>query len=135
MEPNPYASPTARAAFHPGDAASDDPNHLLVIARQTFLAWEVLRLVYVATLTVVTLAALLRFAPHDLLNRGLLIVVFEGAVVANLAYFAGPIIETYVRWLGYRRTWPRWVLFLGGTLLAALLAFIVVSMETLPETN
>ncbi|MEO8270952.1 MAG: hypothetical protein ABI557_14610, partial [Aureliella sp.] len=51
-----------------------------------------------------------------------IILIIEGAIVANACYFAGPITETYVRWLGYEGKWIRWFLFLGGTLLTAILA-------------
>ncbi|NND95703.1 MAG: hypothetical protein HKN47_00070, partial [Pirellulaceae bacterium] len=52
-----------------------------------------------------------------------------GAVGANLCFFAGPAIETYVSWLGYRRRWVRIVLFVSGTLFASLLTIGVLWQE------
>ena len=49
-----------------------------------------------------------------------------GAVIANICYFAGPILETYITWLGYRGRWLRIVLFVLGTLLSCTLALIVL---------
>jgi len=69
--------------------------------------------------------------PHAIPRLLRLIVL--GAVVANVAYFAGPTVETYVRWLGYNRAWPRWVMFIGGTLMSIVLAIGVLATELLPD--
>ena len=61
-----------------------------------------------------------------------LMLIAEGAIVANICYFAGPIVETYVRWLGYDGKWVRWFLFVGGTSLTAVLAFASLASLFLP---
>lgn len=56
-----------------------------------------------------------------------------GAVVANVLYFAGPIVDTYIRWLGYKHSWPRWTMFVGGTLLSIVFAIGLLSIHLLPN--
>lgn len=97
---------------------------LLTLARPTFIAWEKLRLLYVAILGALTLGLWLLYPPSD---RGrALLLIGEGAVFANVLYFAGPMVETYVAWLGYRKRWLRPMLFVAGTALSGLLVLIVV---------
>ena len=97
MTENPYSSPTDASSATTLATADNANPALLTIARQTFLAWEKLRVVYVTILAVITI---LLIAPSGFLNRRLLLLTAEGAVVANIAYFAGPTIETYIKWLG-----------------------------------
>lgn len=66
-------------------------------------------------------------------NWQVLRLIIVGAVVANVAYFAGPTIETYIRWLGYERMWPRWLMFGSGTLLSIVLAVGVLATALLPS--
>lgn len=103
---------------------------MLSIARAVFLAWEKLRIVYVIILSLVTLILTGSAGFSDL---RILRLIAEGAVVANVAYFAGPIVETYVRWLGYERMWPRWLMFESGTLLSIVLAVGVLATALLPS--
>lgn len=104
---------------------------LSAIARPTFLAWERLRLVYIVVLGILTL---LLVGPAIDQPR-VLMLIGEGAIAANLCYFAGPIAETYVRWLGYEAGWVRWALFLGGTVLSAVLAVEMLAFFLLPGQN
>jgi hypothetical protein len=92
---------------------------LQTIARETFLAWELLRIVYIAILGAITI---LMTGVTSFLNHKLLFFLIVCGVIANMAYFAGLVVETYIRWLGYERTWPRWVMFGLGTLLSLILA-------------
>lgn len=98
--------------------ASEDPESFEAIAKQTCLAWERLRIVYVAVLGGTTLL----FTPVILDHPLLIFSIAFGAVFANLCFFAGPAVETYVRWLGYRELWVRKLLFLSGTFFAWILA-------------
>lgn len=122
MTSNPYAPPSAppvRVEL-PADAG------LAVIARSVFLAWEKLRPAYLAVLAVCSLLlVVVAGPPWPAVAR----VLLAGAVAANLLYFAGPLLETYVCWLGWRGAWLRWVLFLGGTLLAVVLAAVAITAE------
>lgn len=115
---NPYSAPLETP--HPIAADSKPGRSFGEIARATFLAWEKLRVFYVMALVVGTcLGAAFEF-PSDWAE--LILVIFAGAITANVAYFAGPIIETYVTWLGYRGTWLRKSLFVAGTLFAFMLS-------------
>ena len=126
--PHSPASDTFSVGTHVNDESID--RTLFAIARRTFLAWERLRVVYVAILAVITI---LLIAPGGFLNGRVLLLTVEGAVIANAAYFAGPTIETYIKWLGYDRTWPRWVMFGAGTLLSIVLVVGVLATELLPD--
>ena len=133
MHDNPYSS----AATHPIEdsleersiEAASQSGTLQSIAKKTFLAWEKLRVLYVAILAAVTFALTGTHLFRDFRLVGLCV---EGAVLANIAYFAGPVIETYVRWLGYNRDWPRWVMFVLGTLFTIGLAIVAIAMLIFP---
>ena len=113
-------------------SASDGANgSFLTDARSVFLAWEKLRIAYVIILAFITLL-LTGLSGFNLRLLGLIV---QGAFVANAAYFAGPIVEVYVRWLGYKRSWPRWVMFIGGTMIASLLAVGVLAAELFPDQS
>jgi hypothetical protein len=129
MSENPYAVNASAPLESPSSVASKNPS-LMDIARSVFLAWEKLRVIYVAILCLMTLALVGMQGRYPL---RLWLLIFSGAVVANLAYFAGPIAETYIRWLGYQRTWPRWFLFIGGTLLSLILTVGMLAAELLPN--
>lgn len=129
MADNPYAATqtiSLETSIEPGDA----DRSLLAIARSVFLAWEKLRIAYVVILTLLTV---LLIGLSGILDLRLLRLIILGAVVANVGFFAGPTIETYVRWLGYNKAWPRWFMFLAGTLLAMLLAIGLLATELLPD--
>ena len=82
-----------------------------VVARAVFLSWEKLRLLYLGILAPWTL---LLVAGAGLRRPGLWLTVALGAVFANACYFAGPLLETYARWLGAEGVWLRRLLFAGG---------------------
>jgi hypothetical protein len=84
-------------------------------AMQVFGAWELLRLVYNLTLVLVVVFWVF-FSGHGLHPR----VVFslpKEAVVANLCFCAGPVLEGYLFLIGVPRRRARWGLFIIGTLL------------------
>lgn len=112
----------------------DDPVHteealphipLDQLARRIFVAWERLRIVYNAILavTVVCVVAIyfLQYRPTSIPLFGFLGIVVP-VVGANLCFFAGPIVETYVAWLGLRTETLRMVLMFFGTALSMLIA-------------
>ncbi len=109
---------------------------LQAIARPTFLAWEKLRPAYLVSLVVTTLVTAVLDSSAVLLGSlKFWLIVGQGAVVANLCYFVGPAVETYVNWLGWRPPWLRPVLFVLGTVLSCLLAFCVVVGLLLPDQD
>jgi len=123
---DPYAAPEC-VPDAPAEAPPPAPTESLnEIARSTFLAWEKLRPFYIGILALVTLTlgGILPSLPAQSLKFW--VVVFVAAVPANLCYFAGPVVETYVRWLGYPTLPLRRVLFAAGSVFAALVAFEII---------
>jgi hypothetical protein len=131
MSDNPYVPPASENLLT--EQPSIAPQSLGEIARITFLVWEKLRLVYVSVLAA---EVLFMAATHpDSYRRQIVdfwLIVAFCAVIANLCYFAGPVTETYVTWLGYRGGWLRIVLFVLGTLFACALALGVLAGALLP---
>ena len=127
---NPYSTPNSEPAADIPDSVPAES--LSQIARSVFLAWERLRIPYILVLATLTVLAT---GLEALTNMQTLVTIVGGAIVANVCYFAGPIVETYVRWLGYEKNWVRWLLFVGGTLLTALLAFMMLATALLPDQN
>jgi hypothetical protein len=131
MRDNPYTPPTVETCL--ADQPAEAPPTLGQIARTTFLAWEKLRLVYVGVLALVVIfMAVLDSNSFRQHIREFFQAALGGAVIANLCYFAGPMVETYVTWLGYRGQWLKIVLFVLGTLFACALAFGVLAGILLP---
>ena len=99
-------------------------------ARPIFLAWEMLRIPFNLIVCLVTLFMVGQRGWSDLhfwWDAAM------GAILANLLYFAGPLTETYIHWLGYRKTWIRGVFFVLGTLLTSILALAMIFTYTLPD--
>lgn len=129
MNGNPYAS-SANLSDEKLDSKSLTDDSLLSIARTVFLAWEKLRVIYLSLLTLLTVL-LVGFS--GIFNVSLMISIMLGAFFANVLYFAGPVIDTYIRWLGYTHSWPRWVMFIGGTILSIVLAIGLLGSHLLPN--
>ncbi len=117
MSDNPYA------AVDPGTPPTHRGNvdSLAGIARSVFLAWEKLRVAFIAILALPTLLFLFLYG---LQSASAMVLIVGGAVVANVCYMAGPMVETYVRWLGYHSIWPRIFMFTSGTLLTLVVAMV-----------
>jgi len=102
--------------------------------RRIFVRWEMLRIAYNAALAalVIILVALLHDVETDWPELGRLCVV--GAVVANVCFFAGPLAEVYLNWLGVRSRGVTVILFSMGTVFAMGLASIAVlsSLGSMP---
>lgn len=131
MTENPYSPPSFDESPETSDSLVESASSpsLASIARPTFLAWERLRIIFVVVLGMLTLV----LAGPTLTKLRVLVLVVEGAFVANICFFAGPIVETYVRWLGYHRRWVRWLLFVGGTILTAMLAVAAMAPMLVPD--
>jgi hypothetical protein len=130
MSNNPYSTPVAfESSPEPKIAATN--SGLLEIARSTFLAWEKLRFLYIGLLGTLTLL----LCGREIVNLEILLMVIAGAFVSNVCYFAGPILETYVTWLGLKGKWFRWLLFTVGTLFTMVLAIAFLSANLLPNQN
>lgn len=130
---NPYLSPRPTDSDAAALVAESPTETLGSIAKQTFFAWEKLRLIYVAILGVETILIGLT-GDGAAWDPGFWLIVILCAMVANVCFFAGPILETYVRWLGFPTKALRWVLFIAGTLFTGLLAMVCL-VELLPTPN
>jgi hypothetical protein len=128
---NPYLPPhnTSEKTSRP-EAVSEALNQIAV---PVFLAWEKLRLVYVGLLAGLTILLSLLDITHMLLAVDFWIDVVAGAVITNVCYFAGPAVETYVAWLGYRPQWLRMTLFVTGSVFSCL-AVILFILSVLAQT-
>ena len=91
-----------------------------VSIRSVFLAWEHLRVVYNLVLLLVTFASW-TIGKNALSFLGLLSVGVKGAIVANILFFAGPALDGYVQWLGWRQPLFRRFLFGAGLVFASFL--------------
>ncbi|MBN8602387.1 MAG: hypothetical protein J0M26_15240 [Planctomycetes bacterium] len=128
MSDNPYSSPVVE--LQPTIPASN-PNSLSEIARATFLAWEKLRLIYIGILGIWTLL----ISGRHIASVEILSLVIVGGLISNVLYFAAPIVDTYVRWLGYTGKWVRILLFVAGTLVTMIFALGALSSALLPNQN
>jgi len=137
MTNNPYSPSTSDATV--ALLLPDSPEESTVtLAKRVFLAWERLRVLYITLLGALTIFLAMPGVIHNgallFTFRGM-VVLAEGAIIANICYFAGPTVETYVCWLGYERKWVRWLLFIAGTLLTAVLATVSIAEGLLPDQN
>lgn len=103
-----------------------DSSESPMTVRAVFRAWERLRPAYVGALAAVFLVAASLVLGVLWLHPFFLIEWVVAAVAANVCYFAGPVLEAYLHWLGFRAAWIRMPLFLAGTLFAALLTVFTV---------
>lgn len=99
------------------------------LARRIFVAWERLRIVYNSILAVTVICVVgvyfFQYKPKSIPLFGFLGIIVP-VVGANLCFFAGPIVETYVAWLGLRTETLRMVLMFFGTALSMLIAIVWV---------
>ncbi len=97
-------------------------------AKNIFLKWERLRLVYNAVLVVTVVVAWARWGcHHGCVHAGVPVFLIARAIMANVCFTAGPAVEAYASWLGCRARWLRPALFILGTLFAILL--VVLSLR------
>lgn len=98
----------------------------LAVAREVFLSWERWRLTYnlVMVAFVVTLAFV--WGGKDSNWVRLTTECVLGGIVANLLYFAGPIADVYLRWLGVCRAVVPRALFVTGVALSMGLATLTI---------
>jgi hypothetical protein len=118
LDQNPYAAP---AIDEPLPLAKDKPGE--PTAREVFLAWEKLRLIYNAILAGLSLfLGLPRLGDPDFW-----FILFEGALIANVCFCLGPVLEGYAALVGVLRRGVRMLLFVLGTSLAALLTVFAIA--------
>lgn len=124
---NPFAAPSQPVTpVETSGTSQAAPESLGLIAKRTFIVWEKLRFAYIAILAIVTVVALMYCGPIHQHNIDFWAAIVFGAVVANLCYFLGPIVETYLTWLGFPSKAVRLAIFSAGTIFAGILAFFSV---------
>jgi len=117
---NPYASPST----------SDEKTVASADFRDVFFGWERLRVVYNGVLVSLTLLC----GVGSLADPKFWSTAVFGAILTNVCFCLGPVLEGYATWLmGRQVTWLRWCLFLLGQSLAAGLACTVV-LNAFPGT-
>jgi hypothetical protein len=94
--------------------------------RRIFLRWEWLRIAYNAVLAAVVVVLIVQQHDDEIAWASLAYACAVGAVVANLCFFAGPLAEAYLHWLGARLPGVTVILFSMGTVFAAGLAAVAI---------
>jgi hypothetical protein len=93
-------------------------------AREVFVAWEKIRIVYNLILVfLVTFVFIERFS-----DRGFLRYLVECAIAANLCFCAGPVAEGYLNLLGVQRRLARLWLAILGFALSSALAYLAIGL-------
>jgi len=126
--PNPYASPRSapEANLAEPELLSLRENFWAIIA-----AWEKLRLMYLAWLSLVGLGFLLLVVPEEIWRRPFFwLEMFAGFIGANICFTAGHVAEVALALLGARssaRRTIRHLLFVMGTVFATALTLVVMT--------
>jgi hypothetical protein len=99
--------------------------------------WELLRIVYNVVLGVIVVVYV-RGLPSSkgmLGSFNFLLVLFVLAVLANVAYCAAYLVDVFAQGSSFRENWQsnRWILFLIGTIFAAILTRFISMAFFLPE--
>lgn len=130
---NPYSAPVVDVV---ADAGSQVVNPvrgpkppLLAVAKETFLAWEKLRLIYVGVLTFIVLALVSLFEPRLFGHLPFWKSCIAGAIFVNICYLAGPVTDTILSWVYFRSLGMRWTLFSTGLIIASFMAIVGTLVE------
>jgi hypothetical protein len=111
---NPYAAPAVTDRVRVADVESS--------ALDLFWSWEKLRVIYNGILFI-EVALLLSMTGSKTFSISDLLMLIFFAVAANVCFCAGPVLNGYAIWMGFRGRGVTWLLFLAGTGLAVVLAF------------
>lgn len=117
-----------------GDQAPMESSILLMEIRRVLRAWERLRLVYNALLTVLVVIFVFAFSP-ELLKPELMPKLLLNIIGANLLFFAGPVVESWCVLIGWKLKGLRNALMTLGTLLALGLATAELLSTLLPGSD
>jgi hypothetical protein len=70
--------------------------------------------------------------PPQIAVTGLLVQTVFLAVAANLVYFAGPLFDSYLSWLGMQFKYLRHVIFISGLLVSMTIEVAYLSVVLSP---
>ena len=115
MVDNPYQTPLDASPITGEDSDPPYPESLSAIVRSVFLAWEKLRVLYNGILIALVLGWAWMIVPSELGMGHFWFSAIAAGFMANLCFFIGPTVETYVTWLGARPVLLRGALFVLGT--------------------
>ena len=111
------ASDTAPVAAPPGGL------------RETLLGWERLRVVYnVILLTAYVWVFLAGDNPMAMFTVLMMVQALAMAFAANVLFFAGPLAELYLKYIGMRAPWARPALFALGTVYSVFLTVNTITV-------
>lgn len=99
----------------PGDRGGGVLSHVL---KPIFYKWEKLRLPYNLILAVILLLSHGLNLKWQFFHPIWLSIWLAGAIGANLCFFAGPLVESYLTWLGFCPRWVTGVIFVLGVFLS-----------------
>jgi hypothetical protein len=113
-----------------GSSADDETSFGTM--RNVFLRWERWRIAYNLALVGLVISLAVTFGGSDSNWSQFVVQCVFGAILANICYFAGPITDAYLRWLGihYRVIAP--LLFACGLVFAIGLAAVTVGSSLMP---
>jgi hypothetical protein len=127
---NPYRAPESTPGeedwIAPADPAMLRRERKYAAIGRVMVTWEKLRVVYNATLGLTVIAVGVTLIGVSSGGVWVFRVATLGAVVANVCFCAGPVVDGYLTWLGFRSPIITGVLFVAGTSLAMLLALTIL---------
>lgn len=106
--------------------------------KSIFYSWEKLRIIYNLVLlfffAAISISAIFYndFGTLDISIKNLLIQSFFLALLANVLYLAGPILDSYLRWLGNQYKYQKHIIFMCGLILSLVLEIGYLSIKLSP---
>ncbi len=100
--------------------------------RATFLQWEKLRVIYNVVLIALTCMMTFGLKPELAMDPGFWLEAAVAGVAANFCFFAGPIVECYIRWLGYRSPILTYGIFGVGMAFSCLVTLVAAVLVQSP---
>jgi hypothetical protein len=99
----------------PGLCGGDARSHFL---KPIFYKWEKLRLPYNIILAVILWLSHGISLKWQFFQPMFLSIWLAGGIGANLCFFVGPLVESYLTWLGLCRRWVTFVIFVIGVFIS-----------------
>lgn len=100
--------------------------------RPIILKWEKLRILYNVILALILILSAGPAMGWHFFHPVVLLIWLIGAVLANLCFLTGPLVESYIAWLGFRSRAVTAVLFVVGVLISIPCVLYFVVSFTLP---
>ena len=122
---NPFSTPISDIPTPAAAEPTVESDSIWPVAKRTFRAWEKLRLLYNGILIFICVAYAAAWS--SLMNIEFWLLSIAGAIFCNACFLLGPIVETYVAWLGYRTEKLRLAFMIAGTLATAFVAIAVLT--------